>query len=121
MNGNGHEVTRDEAGKAERRTPHTIRFLEPEWRRVEDFADRRGLTGPEFVRFATLAAMEDGFSAAAPGRRLAPLIERTFRYAYMIATKMRDDMRGAGQDQELEALIRSARELQDEMLRAAGE
>ncbi len=117
MNGNGHEITQDEAGKAERRTPHTIRFLDPEWRRVEAFADRRGLTGPEFVRFATLAAMEDG----PPGGRLAPLIERTFRYTYMIATKMRDDMRGAGQDEELEALVRAARELQDEMLRAAGD
>ena len=117
MNDDQQEITQDEAGKAERRTPHTIRFLEPEWQRVEAFADRRGLTGPEFVRFATLAAMEDG----TPGGRLAPLIERTFRYAYMIATRMRDDMRGAGQDEELESLIRAARELQDEMLRAAGD
>ncbi len=121
MDDNEHESAPDEASKAERRTPRTIRFLDPEWQRIEAFADRRGLTGPEFVRFATLAAMEDGPPAVAPGERLAPLIERTFRYTYVIATKMRDDMRGAGQDEELEALIRDARELQDEVLRAAGD
>ena len=49
----------------------------PEWERIEAFADRRGLTGPEFVRFAALAAMEDGPPGAAADDRLAPLIERT--------------------------------------------
>lgn len=121
MDDNEHAIAPDEGEKAERRTPHTIRFFDPEWQRIEAFADKRGLTGPEFVRFATLAAMEDGPPAAAPGDRLAPLIERTFRYTYMIATKMRDDMRGAGQDEALEALVRTARELQDEVLRAAGD
>ena len=120
MDDNEHEIAPDEAGKAERRTPRTIRFLDLEWQRIEAFADKRGLTGPELVRFATLAAMEDGPPAAASGDRLEPLIERTFRYTYMIATKMRDDMRGAGQDEDLEVLIRAARELQDEVLRVAG-
>ena len=121
MDDNGHEIAPDEGGKAERRTPRTIRFLDPEWQRIEAFADKRGLTGPEFVRFATLAAMEDGPAAIARSDRLAPLIERTFRYTYMIATKMHDDMRGGGQDEALEVLIRAARELQDEVLRAAGD
>ena len=97
-----------------RRNPHSIRFLDPEWERIEAFANRRGLTGPEFVRFAALAAMADGAGVAAG--RLAPLIERTFRYSYTIATKLRDDMLAEGQNEKLEALIRGARAVQEELL-----
>lgn len=66
----------DTAGVEARRWPRSIRFLEGEWKRIEAFADARGLTGPEFVRFATLAAIEDGGD---PVARLAPLIKMTFR------------------------------------------
>ena len=55
------------------------------------------------------------------GERLAPLIERTFRYSYMMATKMREDMRGAGRGEELEALVRAARGLQEELVDGAPE
>ena len=48
-----------DTGRTEKRTPHSIRFLDPEWERIEAFAEKRGLTGPEFVRFAALAAMEE--------------------------------------------------------------
>ena len=44
---------------------------------------------------AALAAIEDGPEASRDGRprdRLPPLIERTFRYAYMMAPKMRAEM-----------------------------
>lgn len=51
--------------KAEKRNPHSIRFLDPEWERIEAFARGRGLTGPEFVRFAALAAIADGPRAPA--------------------------------------------------------
>ena len=44
---------------------------------------------------------------------LAPLIERTFRYTCMIATKMRDDMAGEGSADEMQELIIDARKLQD--------
>ena len=113
MDGKDPQIASDEAGKAAKRNPHTIRFLDPEWKRIEAFADRRGLSGPEFVRFAALEAMEDGPSAVG---RLAPLIERTFRYCHVIATKMRDDMFAAGQDERMEELVRTARALQDELL-----
>ena len=113
MHGDDPKIASDEGGKAAKRTPHTIRFLDAEWKRIEAFADGRGLSGPEFVRFAALAAMEDGPSAAG---RLAPLIERTFRYCHVIATKMRGDMLAAGQDEQMDDLIRTARALQDELL-----
>lgn len=113
------DVQAVEAGKAETRTPHSIRFLDPEWDRIKAFAEDRGLAPPEFVRFAALAAIEDGAGDLAG--RLAPLIERTFRATYMLASRMRDEMLDAGRGEELDALIRTARELQDELTGAASE
>ena len=105
-----------DGGKAERRSPHSIRFLDPEWECIEAFAEKRGLTGPEFVRFAALAAMEAGPPPSAAGDRLAPLIEMTFRATYVMATKMRDEMLDAGRKEELDELVAAARGLQDEIL-----
>ena len=106
------------AGAEAKRWPHSIRFLEPEWERIEAFAEARGLTGSEFVRFATLAMIADGGGSVV---RLAPLIERTFRAAYMLSTRMRDEMLEAGEQEELDALIVAARGLQDELLGGASD
>ena len=76
---------------------------------------KRGLTGPEFVRFAALATMEDRPPAAAEDR-LAPLIQMTFRVSYIMATKMRDEMLDTGRAEELDKLVAAARALQDEVL-----
>ena len=119
MSRNEGEFAPVETARAETRTPRSICFHDPEWERIEAFAGTRGLTAAEFVRFAALAAIGDGSGTSPePGRadRLAPLIERTFRYSYMMATGMRDDMRRAGRDEELEALIAAARELQKDLL-----
>ena len=78
------------------------------------------MAAAEFVRFAALDAIEGGAQADEAGARLAPLIERTFRYSYKIATKMRDEMRTAGRGEEMEALLQAARGLQDELLDGAG-
>lgn len=119
MDSNAAENAPADAGRAEKRTPRSIRFHDPEWERIEAFAGTRGLAAAEFVRFAALAAIGDGSGEPpepGPADRLAPLIERTFRYSYMMATGMRDDMRRAGRDEELEALIAAARELQKDLL-----
>ena len=42
-----------------------------------------------------------------------PLIERTFRYTYMLATRMREDLIHDGQGDKLDYLIEEARKLQD--------
>ena len=76
-------------GAEAKRQPHSIRFLEPEWERIEVFAEARGLTAPEFVRFATLAAVADEGNSAV---RLVPLIERTFRTTYILASRLRNEM-----------------------------
>ena len=43
-----------------------------------------------------------------------PLIERTFRYTYMLATRMRDDLIEHGHNETLECLIEEARKLRDD-------
>ena len=113
MDGQTRETGPVEAGKAERRNPHSIRFLDGEWDRIEAHADARGLTGPEFVRFAALEAMTDGDAAR---DRLAPLIETTFRAAHIMVTKLRSEMIDEGRDDELDELIEGAREYQDRLL-----
>ena len=113
MDGEHRETGPAEARKAEKRNPHSIRFLDGEWERIEAHADARGLTGPEFVRFAALAALAGG--GAADGRH-APLIETTFRAAHIMVTKLRTDMLDQGRGEELDELVAGARAQQDRLL-----
>ena len=101
-------------GQVEKRMPHSIRFLEPEWERIEAYAGGRGLSPAEFVRFAALDAMEVG-NGHLPGR-LAPLVESTFRLAYFVATKTRDEMIEAGEQKTVDELIALARLAQAKFL-----
>ena len=121
MDSNQTELAQADAGQTGKRRPRSIRFYDPEWERIETFADQRGLTAAEFVRFASLAAIEGGCLADASPDHLAPLIERIFRYSYVMATKMRDDMRGAGRGEEMADLVRAARKSQDELLGGVSE
>jgi len=105
-----------ETGGSEKRNPHSIRFHDPEWQRIEAAAEQRGLTGPEFVRFAALAAVADGPTAGAAADRVAPLVERTFRAAHILVSKLRCDMLDEGREAELDQLIAGARGLQDELI-----
>ncbi|MCY4404731.1 MAG: hypothetical protein OXC15_00065 [Rhodospirillaceae bacterium] len=116
MDGNAAESAPAETGRPEKRTPHSIRFHDPEWERIEAFAEERGLTGPEFVRFAALQAIAEDRPVADPVVRLAPLIEMTFRGTYIVATKLRDELLDAGREEELDELVAAARALQDEIL-----
>ena len=93
-----------------------MRFYDSEWERIEAFAAERGLAPAEFVRFAALGAIEAEARDGGAVERLVPLIERTFRYAYMVATSMRDEMLSAGRGEALETLIGEARALQDELV-----
>ena len=113
MDSETRETAPAETGKAERRNPHSIRFLDGEWDRIEAHAEARGLTGPEFVRFATLAVLADGRAA---GGRLAPLVETTFRAAHIMVTRMRTDMLAEGRGEELDGLVEGARAQQERLL-----
>ena len=111
MNSNGSD-NGETTGTAAKRSPHTIRFLDPEWERIEKFAEARGLATAEYVRFATLSAMADNGASIA---RLAPLIERTFRGTHMLASRMRDEMLEAGEHDKLNTLVANARRLQEKI------
>ena len=111
--GNG-ATEKVEGDASARRRPHSVRFLDPEWERIEAYAEARGFTGPEFVRYAALEAMAGGGEATG---RLAPLIETTFRATCILVTKMRDDLVDAGRAAELDELVEGARALQDKLLR----
>ena len=60
MTGSTPDRAKDDAARPEKRTPHSIRFLDAEWERIEKFAEKRGLTGPELVRFAALETIAEG-------------------------------------------------------------
>ena len=97
----------------------SIRFSDPEWEEVKQAALDRDLTPAEFVRDMILALVRepsDPASAAFP-THLIPLLERAFRYADMLATRMRDDMTDAGDQDKLDELINEARELQYSVLK----
>ena len=113
---NAHE-TGD--AQSEKRWPHTIRFSEPEWERIEAFAGTRGLSASAFVRYATLAAVEAQRDFL-PGK-LAPLIEATYRYVYFLATCKRVEMKAAGQNKALARVIGMTREAQAELQDPASE
>ena len=118
MNPN-HTARTAGTGVAQKRGPHSIRFFDDEWTRIEAFAGDRGLAPAEFVRFAALAAIEDGDDA--PMGELGLLIERTFRFTYILATRKRDEMIEAGEKEALDDLIGAAYKVQDELLRDASE
>ena len=70
--------------------------------------------GAELIRATVLAALGEEPALTDSGGRLAPQIEQKFRYVHIIATALRDEMLKNGRGDELEELIRSARELQGE-------
>ena len=116
MDGKQPETAPAETGGTEKRNPHSIRFHDPEWERIEAAAEQRGLTGPEFVRFAALAAVAEGSPAGAAADRLAPLVELTFRASHILVSKLRHDMLDQGREAELDKLIAGARGVQDELI-----
>ena len=94
-----------------------VRFSDPEWEEVKQGAQAHDVTPAEFVRERILELVRNpaGTGSATIPASLTPLVERTFRYTYMLATKMRDDLIGAGQQEELDSLVAEARKLQDEL------
>lgn len=96
-----------------------VRFSDSEWDEVREAAQADGVTPAEFVRERILAITRDraDTDATADPASLAPLIERTFRYTWMLATLKRDELVQAGRGEEMEKLVRAARELQDKLLK----
>ena len=95
-----------------------IRFSDSEWEEVRAAAQDHGITSAEFVREKILALVRNPASASSVAipADLVPLIERTFRYTYMVATKMRSDMMDAGDGEALDKLVSEARALQESLI-----
>lgn len=101
--------------KWEKQTPRTIRFYDRDWERIETYAVMRGVTVTELIRATVLTALGEEPALTDSDGRLARQIEQILRYTHIIATALRDDMLKSGRGDELEELIRSARELQGEL------
>ena len=110
----------DDDQTSEKQTPRTIRFYDRDWDRIETWAVMRGMTTSELIRATVLTAI--GVEPAPPDARsrLIPQIELIFRYTHILATALRDEMRENGRGEQLEALVRSARELQAELNKGPG-
>lgn len=94
-----------------------IRFSESEWEEVKAAAQRHDVPAAEFVRETILEIARGRVSlgGGADLATLAPLIERTFRYTWMLATHRRDELIEAGRGEEVEKLVEAARELQESL------
>ena len=97
---------------AARRT-RGIRFSDSEWQEVKTAAELHDVPAAEFVRTKILDIAR-GRADAAPGS-LTPLIERTFRYTFVLATHKLDELTREGRGEEMEKLAREARAIQDRL------
>ena len=106
-------------GRPGPRRTRGLRFSDSEWEEIRTAAEGDGQTVSEFVRDRLLAiargnAAGDSAESLAP---LAPLIERTFRYTWFLATRKRDEMIQEGRHEEIDNLVKEARELQERLQR----
>ena len=101
---------------AARRT-RGIRFSDSEWQEVKEAAELHDVPAAEFVRERILDVARGRTHADthAAQASLAPLIERTFRYTWMLATHKRDELNRQGRGQEMEKLAVAAQELQNQL------
>ncbi len=92
-----------------------VRFSDSEWKKVREAAQSHGITPAEFVRKKILALVRNRENAAPVSlpAHLVPLIMRTFRYTYIMATKIRGDMIDNGDRGRLKRLVDEARKLQN--------
>ena len=99
---------------AEARKTRGIRFSDSEWEEVKSAAERNDVPVAEFVRERILELARDPAAAdiSMVPADLVPLIERTFRYTYMLATLRRDELIREGRGGEMDKLVKAARELQ---------
>ena len=94
------------------RSPHSVRFLDSEWKLIQRAAGLHGIPAGELVRNGAMAAAEEllGESPEATlSHEHAALIESVYRMVYMMATLDRERLLDAGRGKELEDLIAAAR------------
>ena len=109
--------------QSDTRTPRAIRFSDSEWDEVKMEAAERGIPAAEFVRDSALgvARNTNGANPATIPSGIMALIERIYRSTYIIATLKRDEMTRDGRGEELDKIIKTARETQAKILKDASE
>ena len=109
-------AARDQQQNAARKN-RGIRFSDAEWEEVREAAQTDGITPAEFVRERILHLIRNPQTTGSNPipSHLVPLIERTFRYTYVLATKLHDDMNEGGEAEQLDNLTKEARALQDSL------
>ena len=123
MIGEAESNTTANEAKAERqeesRRNRSIRFSDAEWEEVRRAALAHDTPAAEFVRDGVLALARDADVATGDAvvGSLAPLIERTFRYAWFVATERRDAMIREGKEEEVDALVAEGRALHERLRR----
>lgn len=115
MERNPVQTIGQEVNKGGKRSPRSIRFSDREWDLIETAAAQRGIAAGELVRAGAITAAAERPAPSGSGAHLVAQIEQIFRYTYILATAMRARMLEEGRKEELEELIRSARELQGEL------
>ncbi len=101
------------------RAPHSVRFLDSEWRLIKKAAARHGIPAGELVRSGALAAAEERLGEPPPAilsSGHAALIEAVYRMVYMMATLDRGRLLDAGRGKDLEELIAAARKTMAETM-----
>ena len=109
--------------QSDTRTPRTIRFSASEWDEVKMEAAERGIPAAEFVRDSALgvARNTNGAKPATIPPGIVALIERIYRSTHSVATLKRDEMMREGRGEELDQMIKTARETQAKILKDASE
>jgi len=87
--------TRPNPHRVQRRHPHSIRFTEAEWARIQEAADKHGLSPAEVVRARSLGLPDKAFQADMPAW-LSPghvtLVEATYRAVHLLAAMATQSM-----------------------------
>ena len=125
MRGIDQKPTGDGTGPEEKqshaRTSRTIRFSDPEWERVEIAAKQRGATAAEFIRNAALvlAGEETSVDFGPISSGIPAMIERIYRGVYLLSTLKRDELVREGRKDDLDRIMKDARESQDSIVENA--
>ena len=101
-------------GPSDRRSPHSIRFSGAEWQLIEKAANDIDISPAMFTRNAALRAaryQEDMASGTLPSGAME-LIKRTYLSTYILSTLKRDELIREGRREELDRIIKTARETQ---------
>ena len=112
MRNNPNQPNKPAEKPGDQRTPHSVRFLDSEWKLIQRAAALHGIPAGELVRNGAMTAAEELLGEppkATLSHGHAALIESVYRMVYVMATLDRGRLIDAGRGKEIESLIAAAR------------